>query len=182
MVASHARTVTIAPESFTHTPLGLFSDGAVAVVAGASRGIGAAIAKELAAEGAHVVATYNGDEAGAKETANEIESRSGSCTVRHLDVRDEESVRSLFRDVRTELGGVDILVSNAGVTRDGYLASMSVRKFDEVIAANLRGCLVSFSRAPSEGGRRPGSIWPVFATTSISPIRLHCAISAKSAP
>jgi 3-oxoacyl-[acyl-carrier protein] reductase len=119
--------------------MGLFPDGTVAVVTGGSRGVGRAVALELAAEGAHSVVAYNQGEAQAKEVVNEICAAGGSASAFQADVSDEASVRNLFRYVKSDFGRLDVLVCNAGINRDGYLLAMSTSKFDDVLDTNLRG-------------------------------------------
>jgi 3-oxoacyl-[acyl-carrier protein] reductase len=123
----------------------------------------------MADEGAHTVLTYNRDEAGAKETAERITADGHACSVHQLDVRDESSVRGLFRTVRERLSRLDVLVSNAGITRDGYLASMSVDKFDEVVTTNLRGGFLCCREALRiMAAQRRGSIVTVASIAAVS--------------
>lgn len=119
--------------------MNLFPDGAVAVVTGGSRGIGRAVACDLAQEGATVALTYAGDEDGAKQTVRDIEGVGGTASLHKVDVADELQVRTFFRDVRAAYGRLDVLVSNAGITRDGFITSMSAEKFKAVIDVNLVG-------------------------------------------
>lgn len=119
--------------------MGLFSNDAVAVVTGASRGIGRAIAEELAREGARVVVGYARSESDAKLVAADIDAAGGRAWPARTDVTDERAVRGLFRWVRSEFGRLDVMVSNAGITSDGLVATMSTRKFDQVLEVNLRG-------------------------------------------
>lgn len=163
--------------------LRLFATGTVAVVTGSSRGIGAAVATELAAEGAHVAVTYKRDEHSAKETAAGIEASGGTCSVYRVDVDDEASVRSLFRTVRQEHDRIDVLVSNAGITRDGFLANMSAKKFDDVIRTNLRGsflCCREAIRVMADQAR--GSIVTIASTAGPAEASLgqanYCASKA----
>ena len=109
--------------------------GKVALVTGASRGIGRAIAGRLAGQGATVVAAARGDHA--KESADEITSRGGRAEAISLDVTDAEAVEAAPAGVVARHGRLDILVSNAGITRDQLLMRMKREDWDAVIATNL---------------------------------------------
>lgn len=114
--------------------------GRVALVTGAARGIGAAIARRLAAEGAHVVVTdVNVD--GAQQVANEIVTANGAgrATATSLDVTDERSVRAGFDLARLTYGGLDILVSNAGIAHVGALDQLSLADWERSLAVNTTG-------------------------------------------
>ena len=114
--------------------------GKVAVVTGASRGIGRAIAKKLASLGAFVVVNYNGSQERAEKVKQEIEEAGGTAAIYQCDVSDYGKCETFIQDVIREHGHIDILVNNAGVTRDGLLMKMSEEDFDDVIAINLKGC------------------------------------------
>lgn len=114
-------------------------EGKVAVVTGASRGIGRAVARKMASLGAFVVINYNGSEERAKEVKKEIEAEGGAAAIYRCDVSDYGQCEALVRDVAAEYGRIDILVNNAGVTRDGLLMKMTEEAFDQVIATNLKG-------------------------------------------
>jgi 3-oxoacyl-[acyl-carrier protein] reductase len=121
----------------------------VAIVTGASRGIGKAIALTLAHYGASVVINYCGSREKAEETVEEIRSNGGSAMIYQADVADAEAVNSMFSDVIKEYGRIDILVNNAGITRDNLIIKMTEEEFDSVIRTNLTGtyhCLKQVSR------------------------------------
>ena len=123
--------------------------GKVAVVTGASRGIGRAIALRLAQEGAAVVINYNGSKARAQEVKTEIESAGGTAQIMQCDVADAASCDEMFQTIIKEFGRIDILVNNAGITRDGLLMKMAEEDFDAVIDTNLKGtfhCIRAVSR------------------------------------
>jgi len=109
--------------------------GRVAVVTGGTRGIGGAISESLAQAGYKVAANY----VGSTERAKEFEERTGIMTVR-FDVGDFEASREGVKRVEQELGPVDVLVNNAGITRDGTLHKMSFEHWNEVIRTNLTSC------------------------------------------
>ncbi len=114
-------------------------DGKIAVVTGASRGIGRAIALELASRGAFVVVNYNGSKDRAEEVKKEIEAAGGKAEVYQCNVSDFEKCQAFIQDVIKTYGRLDILVNNAGITRDGLLMKMSEEDFDKVIETNLKG-------------------------------------------
>lgn len=121
----------------------------VALVTGGSRGIGKACAITLAGYGATVVVNYNGNEAKAKEVVDEIESNGGKAITYQCDVADYAAVETMMKDIVKELGGVHILVNNAGITRDGLLMKMSEEDYDAVVDTNLKGtfnCIKHISR------------------------------------
>lgn len=113
--------------------------GKIAVVTGASRGIGSAIARKLASEGATVIINYNGSKEKAEEVQSEIEAAGGHAAVYQCNVSDYESCQEFLGWVVKEYGRLDILVNNAGITRDGLLMKMSEEDFDRVIETNLKG-------------------------------------------
>lgn len=114
------------------------ADGRVALVTGGSRGIGRAIALELAARGHSVAVNYTSRPDAADEVVGKIEAEGGRAIAVRADVSDEEDVTAMFEGVSEQLGPVAILVNNAGITRDGLLLRMGAADFDDVIATNLR--------------------------------------------
>lgn len=113
--------------------------GKTAVVTGASRGIGKAIALELAKKGATVVINYNGSSDKAMEVKKEIEECGGSAEVYQCDVSQFDECEKFMKEVIENYGKIDILVNNAGITRDGLLMRMSEEDFDRVLNVNLKG-------------------------------------------
>ncbi|HEX2256888.1 MAG TPA: SDR family oxidoreductase [Afifellaceae bacterium] len=114
-------------------------DGQAAIVTGASSGIGAATAVELARAGAAVAVNYHSDEEGARRTLADIERVGGRGTVVQADVSDEAAVRRMFHVAEEAFGPIDIVVSNAGLQRDSAFAEMSLADWNTVIATNLTG-------------------------------------------
>ncbi|WP_097014107.1 3-oxoacyl-[acyl-carrier-protein] reductase [Anaerocolumna aminovalerica] len=121
----------------------------VALVTGASRGIGRAIALTLAGYGAIVIINYCGSKEKAEEIVNQIKENGGTAIAYQADVADFEAVKTMFSDITKEYGRVDILVNNAGITKDNLILKMSEEEFDAVINTNLKGvfnCLKQASR------------------------------------
>lgn len=114
-------------------------EGKVAVVTGASRGIGKAIACKLASMGATVIINYNGSKDKAEEVKAEIEGAQGKAAVYQCNISDYGKCESFIQEVIKTYGSIDILVNNAGITRDGLLMKMSEEDFDQVIDTNLKG-------------------------------------------
>lgn len=114
-------------------------EGKIALVTGASRGIGRQIAKTLAAKGAFVIVNYNGSAAKAEEVVKEIQAAGGNGQAVQCNVSDFESCKEMLDAVVKEHGHLDILVNNAGITRDNLLMKMSEEDFDAVIQTNLKG-------------------------------------------
>jgi len=113
-------------------------EGKVAVVTGASRGIGRAIAQRLAAEGAKVVVNYRASEEAADEVVAEIREQGGEAIAVQADVSDFQQAQALIKAARETFGRVDILVNNAGTTRDQLLMLMKESDWDLVINTNLK--------------------------------------------
>lgn len=114
-------------------------EGKIAVVTGASRGIGRAIALTLASKGAAVIINYNGSKDRAEEVKQKIEEAGGKASIYQCDVSDYEKCELFIQGVIKEYGRIDILVNNAGITRDGLLMKMSEADFDQVVDTNLKG-------------------------------------------
>ncbi len=114
-------------------------DGQTALVTGASRGIGRAVALALAEEGAEVVVNYASSSEAAEAVVTEIQSKGGSAYALKADVADEDSVDELIKTVLKTSGRIDVLVNNAGITRDGLLMRMKTQDWQAVINLNLTG-------------------------------------------
>ena len=114
-------------------------EGKVAVVTGASRGIGRAIALSLAEAGADVVVNYAGSEAAAKDTAAAIEAMGRKALTVQANVGKTEEADLLVKTALDQFGRIDILVNNAGITRDNLIMRMKEEEFDQVIETNLKG-------------------------------------------
>ena len=113
--------------------------GKVALVTGAGRGIGRAVARRLSGDGALVLVNYNGSRERALEVVEEIRSAGGQGEALGCDVSDYEACGRLVEDVIARYGHVDILVNNAGITRDNLILRMSEEEYDRVLDVNLKG-------------------------------------------
>ena len=118
-------------------------DGKCALVTGASRGIGRAVALKLASEGAKVALNFAGNEAAANEVCEEIKSAGGQAILVKADVSDEAAVQDMVQKTADAFGRIDILVNNAGITRDGLLARMKEEDWDAVLSTNLKGVFLT---------------------------------------
>ncbi len=123
--------------------------GKIAVVTGASRGIGREIALTLASRGAAVIVNYNGSASKAEEVVKEIEAAGGKAEAVQCNISEFDRAAELMTYVVKQYGRVDILVNNAGITRDNLLMKMSEEEFDAVLNTNLKGafnCIRHVSR------------------------------------
>ena len=111
----------------------------IALITGAGRGIGRAIAIALAKEGAEVVINYNGSEERAKEVKQTIEENGGKASIYKCNVSDFAACEAMIKDIVKEYGHLDILVNNAGITKDGLIMKMKEEDFDSVLNVNLKG-------------------------------------------
>lgn len=111
----------------------------IAVVTGASRGIGRAVAKVLAKQGAMVIINYNGSEAKAEEVKKEIIDAGGQAQMMQCNVSEYDACEAFIKEIVDTYGRIDILVNNAGITKDGLMMRMSEYDFSDVIDVNLKG-------------------------------------------
>jgi 3-oxoacyl-[acyl-carrier protein] reductase len=128
----------------------------VAIITGASRGIGAAVAERLAKDGFTVVINYSGDTKSAEALARKIESNGGRALTAKADVSDPTAVRGMFDAAEAAFGGVDVLVNNAGIMKLAKIADSDDALFDQQIAINLKGSFNAMREAAkrlSDGGR-----------------------------
>jgi 3-oxoacyl-[acyl-carrier protein] reductase len=123
------------------------STSRVALVTGASRGIGRATAVALANGGHRVAICYSQDEAGADETAREIKAAGAEVLTVRASVSDADAVAAAFSEIESGFGPVEILVNNAGITRDGLVARMTDESWDAVLGVNLTGAFHTIRRA-----------------------------------
>ena len=128
----------------------------VAIVTGASRGIGAAIAERLARDGFTVIVNYAGNAEAAQKVVQEIEKQGGRAVAAQADVSDANAVKRMFDSAESAFGGVDVLVNNAGILDNAPLAEVSDESFDRQIAINLKGTFNGLREAAKrlrKGGR-----------------------------
>lgn len=123
--------------------------GKIALVTGASRGIGRQVAITLASYGATVIVNYNGSKEKAEAVVAEIQAGGGNAATYGCNVSDYTAVETMMKELVAEYGRIDILVNNAGITRDGLLMKMSEEDYDAVLDINLKGtfnCIKHISR------------------------------------
>ena len=128
----------------------------VAIVTGASRGIGAAVAERLARDGFTVVINYSGDTKSAEALARKIEGKGGRALTAKADVSDPNAVRRMFDAAEAAFGGVDVLVNNAGIMKLAKIADSDDALFDQQVAVNLKGTFNTLREAAKrlrDGGR-----------------------------
>jgi 3-oxoacyl-[acyl-carrier protein] reductase len=128
----------------------------VAIVTGASRGIGAAVAERLARDGFTVVINYSGDVKSAEALARKIEGKGGRALTARADVSDPNAVRGMFDAAEAAFGGVDVLVNNAGIMKLAKIADSDDALFDQQVAINLKGSFNAMREAAKrlrDGGR-----------------------------
>ncbi|MEV7216008.1 3-oxoacyl-ACP reductase FabG [Kitasatospora cineracea] len=147
---------------------GLFPEGTRAVVTGASRGIGAAIALQLAEHGCDVALNYRSSAGKAEQLAEKIEGLGRRALLVRADVSDEAQVTAMYKEIRTAWGGVDVAVLNSGITADGHFAAMSAAKWQEVISTNLTGAFLTAREATKQMYAAGGSIVFIASTSGIA--------------
>ena len=144
-------------------------EGKTALVTGGSRGIGRAICRELAAGGATVAVNYRSNSQAADDTVAAIAAQGGAAIAIQADVCDAKQVSALFKSVRSQFGGLDMLVNNAGITRDNIIMLMKPDDFDIVQATNLRSCwLCGKEAARIMMRKRAGSIINISSVVGIA--------------
>lgn len=142
--------------------------GKVAIVTGASKGIGAAIAKHLAAEGAAVVVNYSSSKEGADRVVDEISKQDGKALAVRANVAKKAEVERLFSDAKKAFGRVDILVNNAGVYEFLSLEDVTENHFHKQFDVNVLGLLLATQEAVKHFGPEGGSIINISSSASIS--------------
>lgn len=133
-------------------------EGKVAIVTGASKGIGAGIAKAFADEGASVVVNYAGDKKGAENVVNEIVKNGGKAIVVHADVSKETDVKDMFEKAHAAFGRLDILVNNAGVFKSIPIEELTVEEFNRHYSINVLGNLLATREAVKYFGDKGGNV------------------------
>lgn len=140
-----------------------------ALVTGASRGIGAAIAKKLAARGFMVIINYGHSSAAAEEVKNQIEQAGGQAVLMQGDVSSGDDVDRMFKDIKKTWGRLDVLVNNAGINRDTLLVRMKEDQWDAVLSTDLKSVFFTTKAAASLMMRqRSGSIINIASVVGIT--------------
>lgn len=151
----------------------------VAVVTGASRGIGRAVAERLAADGYTVVINYSHSEEAAKEVLEGIRSRGGDGMIVKADVSVLDEVRRMIREVTAAYGQIDVLVNNAGIVRDEYLLMLNPETLDKCVDLNIKGYLYCAQQAVLKMFRRKsGVIINMSSVSSRMALAGQCVYSA----
>ncbi len=141
-------------------------DHKVAIITGGGQGIGKAIVQAFSHQGAHVVIAEADEEAG-KECQQWIQGKGGQATYISCDVSEESSVKAMIQTVAVQLGRIDVLINNAGLSRFKSLEEINVREFDEVLAVNLRGAFVCAKYAAPHLKKHKGSIINIASTRAL---------------
>src|ERR1043165_370888 len=145
-------------------------DGKVAVVTGASKGIGAGIAKHLAAEGAAVVVNYSSSKTGADKVVDEISKRGGKAIAVQGNVAKKKDIERLFAETKKAFGRLDILVNNAGVYDWSPLEEITEEQFHKHFDVNVLGLLLATQEAVKQFDSAGGSVINISSTvTSLTP-------------
>jgi 3-oxoacyl-[acyl-carrier protein] reductase len=140
--------------------------GKVAVVTGASKGIGAGIAKGLAAEGASVVVNYSSSREGADHVVAEIEGKGGKAIAVQGDVSKAADVQRIFAETKKQFGRLDVLVNNAGVYQFAALAEITEEQFHRQFNTNVLGLILATQEASKYFGAEGGSVINIGSTVS----------------
>src|SRR4051812_14963982 len=143
--------------------------GKVAIVTGASKGIGAGIAKALGAEGAAVVVNYASSKAGADRVVNEITSNGGKAIAVKGDVSKSEDVQRLFEETHEAFGEIDVLVNNAAVYQFDPLEAITEDEFHRQFNTNVLGTILTIQEAVKHFGPRGGSVINISSVVSRKP-------------
>lgn len=147
----------------------MFTNNEVVVITGATGGIGEAIAKDFAKKGATTVLTYYRNSEKMASLIEEITELGGKSFGYKLNVADEAEVKHFFRKIKKEVGEVDVLVNNSGITKDGFLPIMSSSKFNDVIDTNLLGTFYCSREVIKQMMKnKKGSIVNIASTSGIS--------------
>ncbi|MCW5891325.1 MAG: glucose 1-dehydrogenase [bacterium] len=144
--------------------------GKVAVVTGAAKGIGAAIAKELGAAGAAVVVNYAADREGAERVVGHVTRRGGKAVAVQADVARPDDVQRLFAETQKAFGRLDVLVNNAGIYRFAPLEEVTPEEFHRQFDVNVLGLILATQAAVARFGPEGGSVINVGSVASTKPL------------
>jgi 3-oxoacyl-[acyl-carrier protein] reductase len=154
----------------------------VAVVTGASKGIGAGIAKALAADGASVVVNYSSSKEGADKVVAEIKAKGGKAVAVHGDVSKQEDITKLFAETKKAFGGLDVLVNNAGVYEFAALGTVTEESFHKMFNLNVLGLILSTQEALKYFGPDGGSVINIGSgASSLNPVTAVTYTATKAA-
>ena len=143
--------------------------GKIAVVTGASKGIGAAIATKLGSEGASVVVNYASDKAGAERVVKAVQAKGGKAVAVQADVSKQEQIKKLFHETKNAFGSLDVLVNNAGVYEFKPLEEIDEPHFRKHFDLNVLGLLLTTKEAAALIGPKGGSIINISSIASKTP-------------
>lgn len=155
--------------------------GKVAVVTGASKGIGASIAKHLAAEGAAVVVNYASSKSGADKVVSEITSAGGKAVAVQADVAKKADIERLFAETKKSFGATDILVNNAGIYEFGPLEQISEEHFHKQFNTNVLGLILTTQEALKHFNGDGGSVINISSVVGVNPMPNAAVYSATKA-
>jgi 3-oxoacyl-[acyl-carrier protein] reductase len=155
--------------------------GKVAVVTGASKGIGASIAEHLAAEGASVVVNYSTSKSGADAVVKRITEKGGKAVAAQADVSKPKDITRLFAETKSAYGKLDILVNNAGIYEFSPLESVTAEHFHKQFDLNVLGLLLTTQEAVKLIGDRGGSILNISSVAGPMPVQTASVYSATKA-
>lgn len=144
-------------------------NGSVALITGGSRGIGAAIARKLASEGVDIAVVYAGDQVAAESVCQDIRQSYGTkARAYRCNVADFAETKQIVNEIKGDFGTVNILVNNAGITKDGLIATMREQDFDDVLSVNLKGAFNMIRHCTGMFIRnRSGSIINISSVTGV---------------
>ena len=152
--------------------------GKVAVVTGASKGIGAAIAKHLAEEGANVVVNYSSSKEGAEKVVKEIASKGGKAIAIHANMSDQKEIQRLFSETKQAFGKLDILINNAGIYEFEPIDKITPEHFHKLFDLNVLGLLIASQEAVKQFGNSGGSIVNISSVVSTTGVPNSAVYSA----
>ncbi len=155
--------------------------GKVAVVTGASKGIGASIAKHLAAEGASVVVNYSSSKPGADKVVDEITTKGGKAVAIQANLAQEADVKRLFDETQKKYGHIDILVNNAGVYEFAPIENVTAEHYRKQFDLNVLGLLLSTREAVKHINGDGGSIINISSVVGVNPLPGASVYSATKA-
>jgi 3-oxoacyl-[acyl-carrier protein] reductase len=155
--------------------------GKIAIVTGASKGIGQSIAEHLAAEGASVVVNYSSSKAGAEAVVKRINEKGGKALAVQADVSKPEEIKRLFAETKKAYGALNVLVNNAGIYEFGPLESITAEHFHKQFNLNVLGLLLATQEAVKHFSPSGGSIINISSIVGVMPIKGASVYSATKA-